>query len=123
MFKLDTTKPGKYSVFKTYELDALYVLEKAAQHGGFLSTLDIWTMTNERLQTVGKEPVSRATIINYLKALDENGYLNTESATGKGGHRSLYRLPHVNLEKTFAEIIESFMKKINAAFPEISLDE
>jgi predicted transcriptional regulator len=36
-------------------------------------------------------PMSRATVINFLNRMADEGYLTYREATGKGGHKRLYR--------------------------------
>jgi len=50
---------------------------------------EVWLYINERLGE--DKTISRATIINFLKAMDEEGVLESREVGGKGGYRPVYR--------------------------------
>ena len=73
-------------VLKDHEELALrYFWDEKAQGVG---SKDIWTYVNEKLGE--NKTISRATTINYLKAMDEEGVLESREVGGKGGYRPLY---------------------------------
>jgi len=53
---------------------------------------EVWSSVNERL--VGKT-ISRASIINFLNAMVDEGVLDYDERTGKGGYHRVYR-PKLN---------------------------
>ncbi len=52
------------------------------------SSKEIWDGVNERLK---EGTISRASIINFLNAMVDDGPLAYHEITGKGGHRRIYR--------------------------------
>ena len=65
----------------------------------------------------GIQTISRASIINSLNALVDDGVLGYHEITGKGGHRRIYKpLFDENGFKRF--IAETTMKKLLEEFPE-----
>ena len=56
--------------------------------GAGASSRDVWVNVNKEL--MGKSTISRASIINYLNDMVDEGILNYHEITGKGGHRRIY---------------------------------
>ena len=50
-----------------------------------------------RAQSVENE-ISRASVINFLDEMTENGLLTKHEITGKGGHRGIYKTLHDEVE-------------------------
>jgi len=103
---------GLAKVFRDYQEEALrLVWEKGDE--GVISRV-VWSHVNERL--VGKT-ISRASIINFLNAMVDEGVLNYLERTGKGGYHRVYspKLDEVEFKKYVATtVISSLMKD----FPE-----
>jgi len=103
---------GLAKVFRDYQEEALrLVWEKGDE--GVISRV-VWSHVNERL--VGKT-ISRASIINFLNAMVDEGVLNYLERTGKGGYHRVYspKLDEVEFKKYVAKtVISSLMKD----FPE-----
>ena len=103
---------GLAKVFRDYQEEALrLVWEKGDE--GVISRV-VWSHVNERL--VGKT-ISRASIINFLNAMVDEGVLNYQERTGKGGYHRVYspKLDEVEFKKYIATtVISSLMKD----FPE-----
>jgi len=103
---------GLAKVFRDYQEEALrLVWEKGDE--GVISRI-VWSHVNERL--VGKT-ISRASIINFLNAMVDEGVLNYLERTGKGGYHRVYspKLDEVEFKKYVATtVISSLMKD----FPE-----
>ena len=81
----------------------------------------IWTANHEvdsratynHLQA-SETPMSRATIINFLNRMAQEGYLTYREAMGKGGHKRLYRSsPSASDEEGFRRnIAERIIRKV-----------
>lgn len=103
---------GLAKVFRDYQEEALrLVWEKGDE--GVISRV-VWSHVNERL--VGKT-ISRASIINFLNAMVDEGVLNYQERTGKGGYHRVYspKLDEAEFKKYVAKtVISSLMKD----FPE-----
>jgi len=56
--------------------------------GGGASSRDVWVQVNKDL--MGKSTVSRASIINFLNKMVDEGALGYTETAGKGGHRRIY---------------------------------
>ena len=75
-----------------------------------LTNRTTWEKVN---QTLGKDSISRASIINFLEAMHSLGILDAEDRTGKGGHHSIYRaaLDETGYKQFIAStLIESLMQ-------------
>ena len=80
---MDLTKTGLDMFFKPYQVIALNILWSSRNP---LSSRQVWEQANEQLPGT----ISRASIINFLNASVDNGFLNYVETTGKGGYRRLY---------------------------------
>ncbi|MGD2200215.1 MAG: BlaI/MecI/CopY family transcriptional regulator [Candidatus Bathyarchaeota archaeon] len=102
---------GLAKVFRDYQEEALkYVWTKK---GGAISR-EVWSNVNENL---GGKSISRASIINFLNAMVDEGVLDYTEETGKGGYHRVYkpRLDESEFKKYLAEtVVSSLMKD----FPE-----
>ena len=83
---IDTANDGLAMVLKDYQEVALYYLWRIDGKGA--SSRDVWMQVNEDL--AGKRTISRASIINFLNSMVDEGVLNYTETTGKGGHRRIY---------------------------------
>lgn len=83
---VDTSGEGLAMVLKDYQEVALRYLWRL--DGGGASSRDVWVQVNEDL--IGKRTISRASIINFLNSMVDEGVLNYTEITGKGGHRRIY---------------------------------
>ena len=64
-----------------------------------------------------RESISRASIINFLNAMVDDGVLNYTEITGKGGHRRIYSAKYDEAEfKQF--VAEVVLKNLLRDFPE-----
>ena len=72
-------------LFKDYQEEALKYLWETDDGK---SSRQVWTHTNQAL--TGIRTISRASIINFLNAMVDEGVLTYTEITGKGGHRKIY---------------------------------
>ncbi len=80
---LDLTETGLAMFFKPYQIAALDILWNSEKP---LLSRQVWEQVNEILPGT----ISRASIINFLNASVEQGFLNYSETTGKGGYRRIY---------------------------------
>jgi predicted transcriptional regulator len=83
---IDTASKGLAMVLKDYQEVALKYLWRLKGQGA--SSRDVWFQVKEDLK--GVKTISRASIINFLNAMVDEGVLNYTEITGKGGHRRIY---------------------------------
>ena len=112
--KLDLGKTGFNLVLKPYQILAMQYLWKHPEEGG--SSRDVYVAVNAKLTLEGKS-ISRASIINSLNDLVDNGVLDYHEITGKGGHRRIYK-PKFDETGFKRFIAEATMKKLLEEFPE-----
>ena len=86
MVRFNTEEEGLRTVVKDYQESALRYLWGLDGGGG--SSRDVWVNVNVDL--MGKSTISRASIINFLNAMVDDGLLTYHEITGKGGHRRIY---------------------------------
>lgn len=80
-----TGKEGFRKILKKYQEIALRVLWETESP---LTTRDVWIEVNKRLEE--SRSISRTSIITFLNAMCEEGVLNYEEETAKGGYRRRY---------------------------------
>ena len=108
---IDTARHGLAMVLKDYQEEALrYIWEKKGEDA---SSRDVWSMVNKTLKT---RSISRASIINFLNAMVDEGVLNYTEITGKGGHRRIYstKLNEAEFKRYVAEVV---LKNLMRDFP------
>jgi predicted transcriptional regulator len=110
---IDTSSKGLAMVLKDYQEVALKYLWRLDGEGA--SSRDVWMQVNEDLE--GKRTISRASIINFLNSMVDEGVLNYTETTGKGGHRRIYSAKYNEAE--FKEYVaEVVLKNLLRDFPE-----
>ena len=108
-FIFDPFQPGLRKVLREHEELALRCFwdEKAEDVG----SKEVWTYVNEKL---GKDRgVSRSTTINFLKAMDEKGVLESREVSGKGGYYPVYtaKMDENEFQRHIAKtIVDSLMR-------------
>ncbi len=98
-------------VLKDYQevaMQYLWSLDKGA------SSCEIWVATNKNLRD---KTISRASIINFLNAMVDEGVLNYTEITGKGGHRRIYS-PKYDASGFKQWIAETVLKNLLRDFPD-----
>ena len=80
---VDLSETGLAMFFKPYQIISLDILWNSEDT---LSSRQVWEQANKQLPGT----ISRASIINFLNASVEHGFLNYVETTGKGGYRRLY---------------------------------
>ena len=108
----DTSKEGFRTVLREYQETALRILWESESP---LTTKDVWIEVNRRLK--GTRSISRASIINFLKAMDEEGVLTFEEETAKGGHRRRYS-PCLDEEGFKLHVARKVISKLSKMWPD-----
>jgi predicted transcriptional regulator len=110
---IDTASEGLAMVLKDYQEEALKYLWRL--NGDGASSRDVWVQVNKDLE--GKRTISRASIINFLNSMVDEGVLNYIETTGKGGHRRIYSAKYDEAEfKQF--VAETVLKNLMRDFPD-----
>jgi len=116
--RIDTAEKGLRMVFKDYQELAMRYLWRLGGEGA--SSYDVWKQVNEDFksdQTISRASISRASIINFLNAMVDDGALDYTEKTGKGGHRRIYSMNYD--EAGFKEYVaRKVMGKLLSYFPE-----
>ncbi len=108
---------GLSKVFRDYQEEALRLVWNIGSEG--VISREVWNQVNQNLD--GKT-ISRASIINFLNSLVDEGVLDFEERTGKGGYHRVYRprLDENEFKKYLAEtVISSLMKDFPAETKEV----
>jgi predicted transcriptional regulator len=83
---MDPSKDGLEKVLRDYQIETLRHIWTHDEGG--LTSREVYEAVNERLD--GGRSVSRASIINFLNAMCDEGVLDFEEETCKGGMRRRY---------------------------------
>ena len=109
-FELDTSQSGLGMFFRDWQIRILGYLW-GTQLNGTTSGM-VWS----HLQETMDEPVSKASVINYLKDMAENGVLREDKEPGKGGYYGVYYQKYT--ESEFKQhIAEYVIRKLLKEFP------
>ncbi len=111
--KIDVGKTEFNAVLKPYQILAMKYLW--ANPGEGKSSREVYEAVNDAFK--GNESISRASIINSLNALVDDGVLEFHEITGKGGHRRIYK-PMFNENGFKHYIAETVLRKLLLDFPE-----
>jgi hypothetical protein len=107
--KFDPSSGGLSKVLKDYQEEAIrYVWDKGED--GVISR-EAWQHVNKRFN--GDKTISRASIINFLNDMVDEGVLDYDEQTGKGGYHRVYKpkLDESAFKKYLAiTVLESLMK-------------
>jgi predicted transcriptional regulator len=77
------------------------------------TTKEMWAEVNQRL---GSGSISRASIINFMQDMAEQGVLIQELETCKGGMRGLYK-PKMDEPGLKRHIVETVLNTLRESFP------
>ena len=73
----------------------------------------VWNKVNERRS----EPISRASVINFLESMKEMGVLKGEERTGKGGYHWVYS-PAMDEQQYKQYLAKTIIESLMRDFPE-----
>jgi predicted transcriptional regulator len=83
---IDPTKKGFEKVLRTYQIEAMKHVWNNAKEGA--TSRQVYNQVNKMLD--GGKKISRASIINFLNSMCDEGILNYTEETCKGGTRRKY---------------------------------
>jgi hypothetical protein len=111
--KIDTSEESLRMILRDYQEAALRYLWRLGGEGA--SSRDVCVQVNESLK--GERTISRASIINFLNAMVDEGLLNYTEIMGRGGPRRIYSMKYD--EAGFKEyVVRQVMGKLLSYFPE-----
>lgn len=114
---LDPNKSGLEKVLRDYQVEALRAVWENAEEG--VTSREAYRYVNKALE--GVKTISRASIINFLNAMCDEGVLTYEEETCKGGMRRKYspKLSEREFEKKIGrDVIDSLLED----FPEQTME-
>lgn len=111
--KFDPGESGLSKVFREYQIEAMRFLW-GREEGGAVSR-EVWAHVNEALK--GGRSISRASIINFLNAMVDEGVLDYTERSGKGGYHRVYT-PKMGEEDFARFLIENLLSSLMRDFPE-----
>jgi len=121
---IDPSKEGLEKVLRDYQIEALNIIWNIDKKG--LTSREVYQAVNRSL---GDKTISRASIINFLNDMCDEGVLKYEEETCKGGTRRKYftGLDEKGFKKHIAKVVfKSFMRDFPAqtkeAFTEVLSD-
>ena len=121
---IDPSKEGLEKVLRDYQIEALNIIWNIDNKG--MTSREVYQAVNRSL---GDNTISRASIINFLNDMCDEGVLKYEEETCKGGTRRKYftGLDEKGFKKHIAKVVfKSFMRDFPAqtkeAFTEVLSD-
>ncbi len=104
---IDPSKEGLEKVLRDYQIEALKIIW-ATNKG--LTSREVYQAVNDKL---GSRSISRASIINFLNDMCDEGVLAYEEETCKGGTRRKYStgLDELGFKKHIAKVAVSSLMK------------
>jgi predicted transcriptional regulator len=111
--KFDTSEEGLLTLFKPYQAALLEHIWELNGEGrvGITSGQAYKYLQNK------PDSKSRALIIFFLNKMVEEGFLDYEERTGKGGYHRVY-YPKMNKEKFVQHVVDKITNKLHEVFPE-----
>ncbi len=105
-------KMGLSKVFRDYQEEAVRFIWEVGKRGAI--SKEVWTHVNE---TLVEKTISRASIINFLNAMVDEGIFNLRLETGKGGYHGVYtaKLDEFSFKQYLVEIV---LTSLMEDFPE-----
>ena len=110
--KFDTKKEGLNTLFKPYQvklLEHIWELNESEKVGVNSSRAHEYLLTTS-------EKKSRASVIFFLNDLVDEGILDYEERTGKGGHHRVY-YPKMDRDEFANYVTNTITAKLSKAFP------
>ena len=114
---LNPTKDGFEKVLRDYQIEALRIVWETPEKG--VTSREVYVHVNKALE--GIRTVSRASIINFLNAMCDDGVLNYEEETCKGGMRRKY-FPGLGEEGFKKYIARTVFDSLLKDFPDRTID-
>ena len=104
--KIDLSKNGFESIFTDWQIEVLHLL--TANPGRE------WTSNILHTEMFDREPVSRASVIGFMKLLEAWGVVEVSYDKAQGGEYRIYISHHIeeSLREYFASLAESWAKEM-----------
>ena len=109
--KFDPEKKGLAKILRNYQIEALKSVWKNSEKG--LTSREVYEYVNGKIDG----SISRASIINFLKAMADERVLNYKERTGKGGHHRVYT-PRLNESEFKKYVAQTMINSLLKDFPE-----
>jgi len=105
---LNPDKQGLEKVLRDYQIEALRMVW---ENSSGATSREVYLQVNDALK--GTRSISRASIINFLNDMVDEGVLDYDEQTGKGGYHRVYKpkLDESSFKRYLAmTVLESLMK-------------
>ncbi len=109
--KFDPEKKGLTKILLDYQIEALKSIWKNSEKGH--TSRDVHEYVKGKID----ESISRASIINFLKAMADDGVLNYTEQPGKGGFHRVYT-PRLNESEFKVYVAQTVIASLLKDFPE-----
>ena len=108
---LDLRESGLGMFLSPYQIDALEYLYTVKE----ATSKHVWTHIN---RVDAPDPKSRASVINYLQVMAEEGLITVVQESSKGGHRGVYSVSasYPSLEQLERELVRRLLVKVAEEF-------
>jgi predicted transcriptional regulator len=115
--KFDPSATGLYKVFKDYQVEAMRLIWDIGDEG--VTSRIVHREVYEKL--AGGKSISRASIINFLNAMVDEGVLDYVEESGKGGYHRVYspRMYEIDFRKA---LIKSVIDSLMTDFPQETME-
>jgi hypothetical protein len=110
--KFDTSERGLLTLFKPYQaalLEHIWELNNSGRVG-------VTSGQAHEFQKDHPDSKSRASVIFFLNDMVEEGVMEYEERTGKGGYHRVY-YPKMNREQFARHVVETITDKLDEVFP------
>ena len=104
-------KKGLTKILRNYQVEALKSLWKNSEKG--LTSREVHEYVSRKIDG----SISRASIINFLKAMVDEGVLNFKERTGRGGYHRVYT-PRLNASEFKTYVAQTMIASLLKGFPE-----
>jgi DNA-binding PadR family transcriptional regulator len=108
---IDPSKKGLEKVLRDYQIEALQIIWNSDNKG--MTSREVYQAVNRSL---GSKTISRASIINFLNDMCDEGVLKFEEETCKGGTRRKY-FTGLNEEGFKKHVAKVVLKSLMKDFP------
>ena len=109
--KFDPEKKGLAKILRNYQIEALKSVWKNSEKG--LTSREVYEYVNGKIDG----SISRASIINFLKAMADERVLNFKERPGKGGYHRVYT-PRLNEFEFKTYVAQTMIASMLKDFPE-----
>ena len=109
--KFDPEQNGLAKILRDYQIEALKSVWKNSEKGQ--TSREVHEYVNGKIDG----SISRASIINFLNAMVDEGGLNYTERTGKGGYHRVYT-PRLNESEFIQYVAQTMITSLVKDFPE-----